>query len=443
MSRIPRLLSWRQRYRIGQFLEQSIWVVPTLGMIAALIVAALLRRLDAALGWQSAIDPAVAQAALSALASSMFTFVVFVSSALLLALQLASAQLTPRIVGFMFADRVVKGALAVFVFSFTYMVTVLANLRSSVPALTANVAAYLAILNLACFLYMVGHVGLSLRANGALRAVGVVGRRVVGAVYPSPVRASPATAEMALPGAPVAEVPCDRYGVILGFDTAGLIALACRNDCIIEIVPQVGSFVARGDPLFRLYRGGTGIPHVTLRRAIAVGRERTFYQDPAFAFRIIVDISTRALSPAINDPTTAVMGLDEIHHLLAEVGRRHLDDHVFDDASGRPRVACQTPGWEDFVSLAITEIRMYGSDSIQVSRRLRALLEDLIRRLPDHRAPPLRRELALLRRSGERSFTDPEDRALAEASDLLGVGGRSPAEPSGNSQVESAGGARP
>ena len=102
-----------------------------------------------------------------------------------------------------------------------------------------------------------------------------------------------------------------------------------------------------------------------------MGQERTFEQDPTFAFRILVDVASKGLSPAINDPTTAVLAIDQIHHLLRNVGSRHLDDDRVRDAAGQLRLIYRTPGWEDYVQLAITEIRQFGGESIQVARRLR------------------------------------------------------------------------
>ncbi len=119
---------------------------------------------------------------------------------------------------------------------------------------------------------------------------------------------------------------------------------------------------------------------------MAVGQERTLEQDPALAFRIMVDIASKGLSPAINDPTTAVLAIDQIHHLLRNVGGRHLDDERVRDAAGRVRLVYRTPAWEDFVQLAVTEIRQFGGASIQIARRLRAMLENLIQTLPAKRA---------------------------------------------------------
>ena len=115
--------------------------------------------------------------------------------------------------------------------------------------------------------------------------------------------------------------------------------------------------------------------------------------------------------------------IDQIHHLLRNVGSRHLDDERVRDAAGRTRLVYRTPAWEDFVKLAVTEIRHFGGASIQIARRLKAMLENLIQTLPEERAPLLRQEMALLHRSAERLFPEAEDRMLAAGSDSQGMGG--------------------
>src|SRR5262249_38908897 len=114
---------------------------------------------------------------------------------------------------------------------------------------------------------------------------------------------------------------------------------------------------------------------------------------------------------------------DRVHQLLRAVGSRHRDEGRVGDASGQLRLVYRTPNWEDFVELAVTEIRQFGGQSIQVARRLRAMLEHPVQTLAEGRGSVLSRELALLHRSAERFSTEPEDRALAEVSDLQGVGG--------------------
>jgi uncharacterized membrane protein len=149
----------------------------------------------------------------------------------------------------------------------------------------------------------------------------------------------------------------------------------------------------------------------------------------------MVDIASKALSPAVNDPTTAVLAIDQIHHLLRDVGNRYLAEGREKDRAGRLRLAYRTPNWEDFVHLAITEVRQYGRDSIQVMRRLRAMLENLIETLPERRRLLLRKELRLLESSAMRTFPDLHDQTLAQISDLQGMGGTQ-VQPQDQGQLE-------
>ncbi len=117
------------------------------------------------------------------------------------------------------------------------------------------------------------------------------------------------------------------------------------------------------------------------------GLERTIEQDSTFAFRVIVDIAIKALSSAINDPTTAVLAIDQLQRLLRTVGNRDLHDERIFDSDGQLRVIFRTPNWTDFVQLAFSEIRQYGTRSLQVVRRLRATIEYLLQTLPEFSRP--------------------------------------------------------
>jgi len=213
--------------------------------------------------------------------------------------------------------------------------------------------------------------------------------------------------------------------IVLGIDVNALAAEAERLNGVIEVVPQVGDFVAVDEPLFNLYGGAAAIADRTLRAAAVLGPERTMEQDPTFALRIVIDIALKAFSPAINDPTTAVLAIDQLHRLLRAVGRRNLRTDEILDKSGRLRVIFRTPSWEDFVSLAFSEIRQCGSNNLLIVRRLRAMIENLVQTLPTHRHRALHRELSLLDREIEKHFNHPEELALARVADSQGLGGHS------------------
>jgi uncharacterized membrane protein len=419
-------MTWRQRYRTRSFVRSSVWLPPVAGLIAALVLRPVVQAADEALGGVSVVGPDGARALLGALASSMLTFIVFVFSILLVAVQLASAQLTPRIIATVYRNRVLKVSLTFFVFTFTYTLAVLSRIGDTVPQLSMWIAVYSSVVCIALFIYMIDHVGKSLRPVSVLTRVGTAGQAVIRDVYPQPVT-GPDAAESSMAARPREQpartVDSRHTGAVLAFDVAGLVDLARRADCLIELVPQVGDFVTRGDPLFRLYQGGQGIGEDQLDHAVAFGAERTMEQDPTFAFRIVVDIASKALSPAINDPTTGVLALDQIHRLLRAVATRQLDTGRVEDSTGQVRLLYRTPDWEDFVSLAVTEIRQFGRQSIQIVRRMRAMLESLIAVAPPHRATLLRAELELLSRGVGQDFRDPEDRLRAASADSLGVGG--------------------
>jgi uncharacterized membrane protein len=281
--------------------------------------------------------------------------------------------------------------------------------------------------NLVCiaiFFWFVQWLGESLRPIAVLQVVAEEGRAVVENVYPEPFDS--AEVQPGWSPAPESETFVVEYlgtsGVVLAFDQVKLVAIAERADVVIELEPQVGDFVARGDPLFRVRTGSRPVDEGALRASVAFGPERTMEQDPRFAFRIMVDIANKALSPAINDPTTAVLALDQIHRLLMYVGNRRLDAGETRDAHNRLRLHYGTPDWIDFVSLAVTEIRNYGASSMQVARRLQAMLDHLLQVLPESRRAALQQELSLLQRSIQRSFPDEEDRARAQVGDFQGIG---------------------
>jgi len=211
--------------------------------------------------------------------------------------------------------------------------------------------------------------------------------------------------------------------VVLAVHLRGLIKMARSAKGVVEFVPLVGDFIAVDEPLFRLYGAARTIDAQALRDAVALGTERTIGQDPTFAFRILVDIAIKALSAAINDPTTAVMAIDQLHRLLRLVGQRDLrGERLFDDR-GELRVLFRTPNWEDFVHLSCVEIRHCGAGSIQIVRRMRAMLENLMQTLPPHRHPELRQQLELLDRTIDESFALDKDRLLARIADSQGMGG--------------------
>jgi uncharacterized membrane protein len=175
-------------------------------------------------------------------------------------------------------------------------------------------------------------------------------------------------------------------------------------------------------PLLRVFGASQPIDEATLIEAIEVGDERTFEQDPKYAIRLLVDIAIKALSPAINDPTTAVQALDQIEDLLLRLGCRRLEISEFRDHNGQLRLVVPYPTWEDFLLLAFDEIRYCGARSVQVMRRMKALVSDLSSRLPEDRCEALRHWEDRLQSTIARSFEDMEEKQEASVEDRQGLG---------------------
>jgi len=417
---------WLQRKRLRAFLKNSLWVVPVCCMLAALICAPLTRHWNSTLRVRFlSFGVQGARAAVGMIAASMLSFVVFFCSVLLLTVQIASGTLSPRIIVRPFQSPVLKASLGLFVFTFIYGMAVLGRLEDEVLELPVFLTVLLSVASIGTFLFVVEFVGKELRPATVVARVAREGLQVIRSVYPLPWSG---TTQLEAPILPKDRV-CRSLGhkgnpgVIVAFEIDRLFALAVKHACIIELVPQVGDYVAAGAPLFRIYAGDQRIRCRELRNAIAFGRERTMEQDPAFAFRIIIDIAEKALSPAINDPTTGVLAIDQIQCLLQEVGERDLSTGTVSDEDGQIRLVYRTPDWEDFVSLAVSEIRHYGGGSLQIVRRLRSMLVSLIAVLPPARAPFLQEQLDLLRAAVEKAFYDPWDRVHAEVADPQGLGG--------------------
>ena len=420
-------MNWEQRYRLKHAARTSLVLWAALSLVAALVCAPAVRWLDYQTGWTVfGFSPDGARAVLGVLVGSMLTFIVFVLSSTLIVVQIAAGQLTPRIIAMVFAMPWVRITLGLFTFTFAYTVAAFGRVEERVPDLHVGVAVFL---NLGCilgFFMFVQELASSLRSTSMMRLVADRGRRVIEQVYP--LKYDSGRPEQArsdsLPGITVEVIESTgQSGVVMAFSAAELTRLAREADAVIELIPQVGDFVATGDPLLRVFCGARPIPSHALCGCIAIGRERTIEQDPRFVLRILVDIASRALPPAINDPTTAVLAIDQIHHLLLCLGRRYLDDGRIHDRDGNLRLIYGTPDWPDYVMLAVSEIRQFGEGTIQVDRRLSAMLEHLIEALPEARHPPLREELALLGRAVERRFSDESDRKRAIVADYQGIGG--------------------
>lgn len=231
---------------------------------------------------------------------------------------------------------------------------------------------------------------------------------------PRPVPDGPVTQTLVYTGSP---------RTITHFNIARLETLARLAEAVIVMDCAVGDTIVADTVLLHVIGARRPVPETALLRAVGRGNGRTFEQDPKYAIRMLVDIGIRALSPAINDPTTAVQAIDQIEDLLHRLARSDLEGGRVCDPRGVLRVVIPMPVWPDYLTLSFDEIRQYGMTSVQVLRRLRSALTGLAgSTIPDDRRVTVRRYLERLDAGvGGRAF-DAEDTENSLREDRQGLG---------------------
>jgi uncharacterized membrane protein len=420
-------MNWNRRYRLKSYLRSSLWIIPVATGLAERVFRFIVQALEPHMSWLSfdlGLDGA--KALTNAVVTLTLSFVVFTFGSLLVAIQVASGQYTPRIIATtLLRDNVIRYTVGLFVFTLLFALRTLNHLETSVPPFITWVTGVLGLVCLAAFLFLIDYAARLLRPVSLVKRVGDEGLRVIESVYPEKLTAAPNA-----PTTPQDAGPVERIiphhgtsGVILAVDIPQLVIEAKKANGVIEFAPQVGDFVGADEPLFFLHGSTATIDDDALRACVIFGSERTMEQDPLFGLRILVDIAIKALSAAINDPTTAVRAIDQIHRVLRSAGRRNLRTDSILGPSGKLRVIFRTPDWDDFVHLAFAEIRFYGASNVQIARRLRAMIINLANTLPTERHDALRLEHDLLDRMLEKLYILPEDLALARIPDPQGLGG--------------------
>ena len=423
-------MSWATRFRIREYLRESLWVVPALGAVAGILAAAVLISIDSHVKVPSdwAYSPSTASTVLSAIVGAVAALTGFVVTVTVLVVQMASGSFTPRSMRLWYRDPVLKGALALLIGTLAYSFSLLRRIESTfVPDLGVTLAGMLLILGLVIFVLFLNRFVHLLRpvAVAALVAKGVrqsldndiAGARDLGNVFAGPLEGMADRAALT--------VRSISPGAIQAVDLRGIARWADRHECLVVMRYSVGEFVETGDLLFEVYGtpGQARTAEHALRGFVALGLERTIEQDPAFALRVMVDVASKALSPAINDPTTAVQVLDYLGDSLRVIGQADRSAPSWDLAAPKQGVVIPVRRWDDFLALGITEIREFGSTSTQVVRRIRAVLEKLLHEVrPENRAA-VKAELARLEATVAAGFSGSIDRDWAGIADGQGLGG--------------------
>jgi uncharacterized membrane protein len=410
--------------------KQTTWAIPLIYMVITMVLGMALPRVEHHVfpNLVSTMSPAAAMGICSAVSSGMIALTGIVFSLAFVMVQFSAVAYSPRLALWLARDRVMSHAMGMFSATFLYGLIMMAWVDRStlgrVPLVSGWMVLILLLASMGMFIALIERIGL-LQINRMLLFIGARGRKSIDDLYcadhsakanseaAADYREKKVTQTLTHKGAPK---------VVQAVEMVALMDLATQADAVIEVAAAVGSSVLEMTPLIRVYGANHQLDETILRKAVEIGEVRTFEQDPKYALRLVVDIAIKALSSAINDPTTAVQALDQIEDLLLCLGRRQLEIGRYRDASGALRLVIPFPSWDNFLRLALDEIRFCGANSVQVMRRMKALIENLLSVLPPERHEALRHWEERLENTIGRTFADAEEKQDALVADRQGLG---------------------
>lgn len=407
-----------------------LWRIPMLYTLGSLGCGLIFPRLEVVyLGALTrGIAAPAAMAFFSAISSGMLALTGIGMAVAFLFLQLSASAYSLRLFNTFASRPELYHTLGAFFATFTYALAALIwtdhKGSGGAPLISTYLVGLLLILSMLRFTLLIYSLR-DLEIQRVLQSIGDQGRAAIHAAFaeiaetPRGADVPPSAAELG----PAAQtlVHRGRPRAVAGVDVAALAALAREASAVVVLAYGIGDSILEPSVLMRVH-GGVA-PEPALREAVRLSPSRTLDQDPKYALRLLVDIAIRALSPSVNDPTTAVQALDQIEDLMRRLGRRRFETRVARDQDGAVRVVFPAPSWDDCLSLAFDEIRQCGVSSVQVDRRLRTALHDLMAVAPNaERRAAVGRYLDHLDRNLERSPFDDQDRATAHALDWQGLG---------------------
>ena len=403
---VQRPLGWAlaRRRRVSLSLLQLTYIA------AAAMLGALLPRIQV-----GSVPTDKASQMLFAIAAGVLPLLGIAYSLLFLVVQWSHSMFTPRLN--LFRDHpAVWHAFGFFTAVFVFAITAAFSLDdgAAASALVPLTATLLVLVAVGLFRILLTTALNSIQLGATLRAVAIRGVQVIEGVYPQPFDPTAGSTGPAGPLPPTqAEVYWPHPGATLQrIDVARLIQAAARTDCVVEFRVGVGQVVRQGRAIAAVHGNGpAALSPTEVLDCVVTGPERTFDQDPALAIRILVDMALRALSPALNDPTSAAQALDAIQACLERLAARDLDVARIAGVQGHERLRLVLPSWHEYVALAFDELLVAGPSALQVARRLVAVLGELADAIPSARRAPIERRLERATGALQQAFPD-EARAM-------------------------------
>jgi uncharacterized membrane protein len=389
-KRLPLVLRHAMYNLRGGFLVRPLTIAVILGCAGAFL-SSLEEKFPVISAWVPSLlfpshaDPQVAQIILAGIAASIMTVVSIVFAILLMTLTLASMQFSPRIIVSFSRDRVTQWTLGIFLGTFLYCMVALPAAHSLpqpfAPVATVMGAMVLALVCVGLLLFFIHHISQAISVNHIVDRIAAETEAMIDDLMPWPHRLNHQLETTEPLRANESEVPVrsDVSGYIRFVDTARLVAIAKQNHVTIRVLRRVGHFVPAGIPLMMVSKGSRLSPDAAteLLAAFDLGPTRTLQQDVEFGVLQIVDVALKAISPAVNDPTTAINCVDQLSRILIRFASREAPEDLLYDPPGIVRASIGWIHFERLVEAAFEQIRMYSKTDVAVSLRLLRALGDI------------------------------------------------------------------
>jgi len=386
-------LTGKNTYRFNFGIETFIYIAVSLSL--GFLVPRFSERIFP--DWFSPVSNSTMVSILSSVASGMITLSGIVFSLVFVLLQFGSASYSPRLSRIFVHSYVLRHSLGIFTGTFLYSLMAMRTLGIETSENSNSLVIWVAfgwLLASIIILASLINVFTKMTITNVLTSLGILGRLSINRVY-GPysqeenqiITVESVFSKRQSSGDTVQQIIYNGGpGYVNGYNKSQLLSLAQINDTIIYLPFSIGDALKDGAPIVIIQGKNPPILESRIYSSIEIGIERGFKYDPKYSFRLLVDTAIRALSPAINDPTTAVQVLDHIESLLQHIGNSDLNTGFLRDSHGDIRLVYKTPTWEDYLQLGLSEIMQYGAKSIQVERRLEALLLFLKQAIPSARA---------------------------------------------------------
>jgi uncharacterized membrane protein len=318
------------------------------------------------------------------------TVVSIVFAILLMTLTLASMQFSPRIIVSFVRDRVTQWTLGIFLGTFCYCMAALPAARSApkpfAPVTTVMGAMLLSLICVGWLLFFIHHISQAINVNQIVDRIASETVAMIDEMMPNP-RPYPRVdnSQPIDPGAWETTVLCATSGYIRFIDTQRLVTTAKLYRVKVQVLRRVGQFVPESVPLLQVYKGErlSAEGAMELRNAFDFGPSRTLEQDLEFGVLQIVDIALKAISPAVNDPSTAISCVDQLSRVLIRFASREAPSSLLCDPPGVVRASLMWTNLDRMLDSAFEQIRLYSKADLAVSLRMMRALSDIAVTMPD------------------------------------------------------------